>query len=84
MDDLAAVLKDVEPEQVKEFCRGLLKDEATSAEQGHEQSDAENGTTPAETTHFVFVGAQDQSWPESHGASRREKQIAARKGASDA
>jgi hypothetical protein len=82
MDDLAAVLKDVEPEQVKEFCRGLLKDESPDTEQA--QSDAENGTTPAGTTRFVFVGAHDQPWPESHGRSRREQQIAARKGASDA
>ena len=78
------VFKDVEPEQVKEFCRGLLKGEAKSEEQQHEPPGAENGITPAGDSTYMFVGAHDKSWPESHGASRREKQIAARKGASDA
>jgi hypothetical protein len=83
MGDLATVLKDVEPEQVKEFCRGLLTGESTSTEEAQEQPDSENGTTPAGTTQFVFVGAHDQPWPTSPGTSRREQQIAARKGASD-
>jgi hypothetical protein len=84
MGDLAEAFKDVEPEQLKEFCRGLLKDESTSTVEEQEHSDAENGTTPPESTQFVFVGAHDQSWPKAHGTSRREQQIAARKGASGA
>jgi hypothetical protein len=80
MGDLAEALKDVEPEQLKDFCRGLLKDESKSTEQ--EQAESENGITPVGATKFVFVGDHDQPWPEPHGTSRREQQIAARKGAS--
>jgi hypothetical protein len=84
MRDLATVLNDVEPEQVKEFCRGLLKDESTSTKPEQEQAESENETTPAGTTQFVFVGAHDQPWPESHGTSSRERDIARRKEQSDA
>ena len=81
--DLKDALKDVNREALKEFCRGLFKDE--SEEQVQEQSDSEYETTPGESSAtYVFIGDRDTRWPAPSGTSIREKAVARSKEQSDA